>query len=149
MAFLLLNAAAVNQATSDGWSPLHMAAFAGHIAIVDLLLENGARCDSVEKVGNTPMHYAAVWGFVEIVKKLLIKRSFPSAVNLSGRTPLHLAIREGHIDVVKLLLVYTDMSLKDKDGLSCLETALECNREEIAEICLAAEQSTTTTAGKH
>ena len=52
-------------------SPLHNAAYWGHINIVELLLDNGAEVDIKNKYRNTPLHYAAWSGHREIVQLLL------------------------------------------------------------------------------
>lgn len=50
---------------------LHLAAFAGHLAIVDLLLKRGLDVNSREKGDNTyAMHWAAAAGHLEVVRRL-------------------------------------------------------------------------------
>ena len=50
---------------------LHVAAFAGHLAIVDLLLKRGLDVNAREKGDNTyPMHWAAAAGHLDVVRRL-------------------------------------------------------------------------------
>jgi ankyrin repeat protein len=50
---------------------LHVAALAGHLAIVDLLLRRGLDVNSREKGDNTyPMHWAAAAGHLDVVRRL-------------------------------------------------------------------------------
>lgn len=50
---------------------LHTAAFAGHLPVVDLLLDRGIDADVREKGDNTyPMHWAAAAGHKDIVRRL-------------------------------------------------------------------------------
>ena len=50
---------------------LHAAAFAGHLPVVDLLLDRGIDVNVREKGDNTyPMHWAAAAGHIDIVKRL-------------------------------------------------------------------------------
>jgi ankyrin repeat protein len=50
---------------------LHVAAFAGHLAIVDLLLKRGSDVNAREKGDNTyAMHWAAAAGHLEVVQRL-------------------------------------------------------------------------------
>jgi ankyrin repeat protein len=53
------------------WSLLHLAAHAGHLAAVDLLLERGLDVNTREKGDNTyAMHWAAAAGHVDVVRRL-------------------------------------------------------------------------------
>jgi ankyrin repeat protein len=50
---------------------LHVAAFAGHVAAVDLLLKRGLDVNAREKGDNTyPMHWAAAAGHLDVVRRL-------------------------------------------------------------------------------
>src|SRR5881296_3902805 len=55
---LLQGGAAVNAASADGWTPLHLAAFFGHAKITELLLAQAAdvHARSRNANGNTPLH---------------------------------------------------------------------------------------------
>ena len=53
------------------WTPLHVAAHAGHLAIVELLLQRGLDPNTREKGDDTyAMHWAAAAGHVDIVRRL-------------------------------------------------------------------------------
>jgi ankyrin repeat protein len=52
-------------------SLLHLAAFAGHLDVVDLLLRRGLDVNTRERGDNTyPMHWAAAAGHLEVVRRL-------------------------------------------------------------------------------
>src|SRR4029077_14736481 len=53
---------AINAHSTDGWTPLHLAAFFGHAKIVELLLSRDAdvAARSRNPNGNTPLHAALV-----------------------------------------------------------------------------------------
>ena len=69
--------------SSDGWTPLHLAAFFGHDDAVRLLIDHGAPLDahSTNAMRNTPLHAA-----------------------LAGITPLHLAASRGNDPLCELFL---------------------------------------------
>eukprot|EP00241_Pyramimonas_parkeae_P007107 CAMPEP_0114252224 /NCGR_PEP_ID=MMETSP0058-20121206/15719_1 /TAXON_ID=36894 /ORGANISM="Pyramimonas parkeae, CCMP726" /LENGTH=305 /DNA_ID=CAMNT_0001366137 /DNA_START=380 /DNA_END=1295 /DNA_ORIENTATION=+ len=61
----------VNGADEAGITPLHDAAYYGHVEIVRLLLSKGAKVTAVDEDGSTPLHHAAESGHEETVRALL------------------------------------------------------------------------------
>ncbi|KAF8496174.1 hypothetical protein F5888DRAFT_1835294 [Russula emetica] len=55
---LLDHGADINTRDNDGWTPLHTAAYCGHIEVVRMLLELGANAGAEEKQGRTPFTLA-------------------------------------------------------------------------------------------
>ena len=87
-----------------GETPLHKAAAAGALPLVEVLLEAAGRIDGLDKLGRTPLHRAAHAGHQAVVKVLLEQHKALLAVGDSqGQTPLHLAARQGHRAVVAQL----------------------------------------------
>lgn len=85
------------------YSPLHLAAFLGHVNIAKILILAKAEINHTDFNGCTPLHLAAINGNIEIVNELINAGAWINAI--AGRsTPLHLAVYEGHIDLVNLLL---------------------------------------------
>lgn len=54
-----------------GNTPLHTAAYLGHLAIAERLLEEGAPVDAENLTGSTPMHLAAEGGHLAVIERLL------------------------------------------------------------------------------
>jgi len=103
----LKNDRSLLKATShDGWTLLHLAAFAGHPELVRTLLEAGATASAVSKnsMKNTPLH-AAIAGAcnLECIDQL-IGLTPVDAVAANGVTALHLAASRGADQTVTLLL---------------------------------------------
>jgi ankyrin repeat protein len=98
---LLLNNANVDARDNDGRTALSLAAAAGHVAIVRLLLNKRADVELVDKFNRTPLSWAAGKGnslfkYVDLgIAKYRI-----SAVILRN----HLATLDRHLAVVGLLL---------------------------------------------
>ncbi|KAE8440718.1 hypothetical protein EG329_006769 [Mollisiaceae sp. DMI_Dod_QoI] len=86
-----------------GLTPLSLAVYKGHKAIVKLLLEKGADANAAGQDGSTPLHQASENGHVEVVKLLLEKGADANTAGRDRSRPLHRASRNGHIEVVKLL----------------------------------------------
>ena len=57
----------------EGYRPLHYAAYAGHAAVVDALLEAGARLDEKNAAGCTPLFLACQQGRAEVVQLIYAK----------------------------------------------------------------------------
>ena len=88
-----------------GRTALTVAAKAGHIDIVKILLERGASVDIEDELGLTPLFYAAEQGHTEIVKNLLSRGAQVDRYYLILRqTALTAATRNGHTEVVELCL---------------------------------------------
>ena len=86
-------------------TPLHVAAKAGQVEVVTLLLEFGAAVDPITSdTYSTPLHLACRHGFGAIVSLLLRASASREAQALGGITPLHVATRHGRMEIVRILL---------------------------------------------
>lgn len=56
---------------NSGWTPLHYAAFEGHIDVCEALLEAGAKVDETDNDGKGPLMLAAQEGHTVLVERLL------------------------------------------------------------------------------
>ncbi|WP_291157397.1 ankyrin repeat domain-containing protein [Gemmatimonas sp. UBA7669] len=93
--------------SSDGWTPLHLAAFFGHEEAVALLIDLGAPLDahSTNATRNTPLH-AALAGATKpgIVRRLVFAGADVAALGAHRVTPLHLAASRGDSALCDLLI---------------------------------------------
>src|SRR5262249_19755472 len=125
------NPAAVRQFARDGWTPLHLAAFFGHPATVEALLEAGADVLAASRTGegNLPINAAAAGPRADrrpAIVRLLISRGSPvdGRGSPSGHTPLHEAAFNGDVALVRLLMENgADRRLRTGDGQTPLEIA--------------------------
>ncbi|WP_341755614.1 ankyrin repeat domain-containing protein [Candidatus Tisiphia endosymbiont of Ptychoptera albimana] len=96
----------INEQDSDeGITPLHLAAWFGHIAIAELLVTRGADINMRNNYGKTPLHDAAEKGYTNIVELLLDKGANVNMQEFQySNTPAHLAAFFGHGNIVRLLV---------------------------------------------
>ena len=99
----------------DGWSPLHVAAYRGHTAMVSMLLSYATAqhaltggplrvCSATETRGWTPLHVAAHQGMLDAARLLASHWAEGLyAKTQLGASPLQLAVQEGHLEMVRLL----------------------------------------------
>ena len=83
-----------------GWTPLHYAASAGQVEIINLLLENSAYIDAESPNNTTPLMMAARYGSIDSVKLLLEQGADPNLKNQQGLTALNFAEQGKRPDAV-------------------------------------------------
>lgn len=117
----------VQRVATDGWTPLHLAAFFADAATVSLLLERGGdvAAVSVNSTANTPLHAAiAGRGDPEVIRLLVEAGADVNARGGGGWTPLHLAASRGDVALVEYLLVHGARAAEaGDDGRTAAEIA--------------------------
>ena len=83
---------------------LKVAAEAGQLAIVNLLLDFGANIEATDDLGRRPLLSAANNGRIEVVRRLLARGAELDAVSWSGQSALDEAAVGGHLDLHAFLL---------------------------------------------
>ncbi len=134
-----LNSWELHWRNDHGLTALMQAAAHGHTEVVRLILEAGATADSEDKDGRTALIFACgKEGNLETVKLLLAARA---KINKKPRdefidwTALTSASYNSHIEIVQFLLENgADHSIKDSQGKTALDYAVENNHAVIAEM---------------
>jgi ankyrin repeat protein len=138
-ALLKENPNLANVKDDEGFTPLHLASFAGKREVVEFLLTRKADINARANDGQTPLHEAAKEGHKEVTALLVAKGADVGAKdNVIGWTPLHFAAATGGTDIIRLLLLNkANVNAKGGDGGTPLHTAVINNKKDIAEILLA------------
>ncbi|XP_050707202.1 ankyrin-3-like [Eriocheir sinensis] len=80
---------------ADGHTPVHLASFVGHEAVLKALEGAGWPLYAMDGDGLTPLHWALKAGRLDVVRYLLDKDAAPSTGAGDDLTPLDLAKRQG------------------------------------------------------
>ena len=135
MLLLIAEGIPVND-SSLGTSPLHIAADGKKPRLVTAMLDKGAKIDALDPDSRTPLLQATDYarGFGEYnydtraALILIIRGAEVNHQDAEGNTALIHAAEYGLTDVVRQLLAKrADVRVKNKDGYSALETAVESN----------------------
>jgi len=123
--------------SSDGWTPLHLAAFFGHPQLATALIGRGAQIDalSTNKMQNTPLHAAVAGGQTALVKLLLENGASPNARQSGGWTALHGAAQAGSREMIELLIAAgAAADARAENGQTPLDMARVSGKGDIADL---------------
>src|SRR6266540_6078626 len=96
----------VNDANAEGFTPLGLAAFFGHVEAVKVLLEHGADVNAKppSRFQNTAVDSAVSGDHAEVVRVLLAAGADPNIRSEANYTTLQKAAAHGNLDIVRMLL---------------------------------------------
>lgn len=136
---LIVKGADVNEKSTDGETPLIVAALAGQGEIASYLLQRGANLKSRTGSGLTSLHAAAYSGYDDIVRLLVARGAdIDDANNSYGVTALHLAAEENHVATVTALLsLGASVTALESNGYSAVSRAGWREHWEVVEALLA------------
>lgn len=130
---LLENGADINAVTADGKvciTPLIIAAHYEQFGAVTFLINQGADVNFQDKYGYTALHYVAKSGSTSNINALNCLINHGADINAFTEfhtTALMLACAFNNVNAVKCLLHNSaDVDLQDRNGETCLKSALRC-----------------------
>lgn len=131
----------INSYNQDGYTPLGLASFFGHLETVKMLLHKGADVHQLSRDGqfnNTALHAAVAGNYEEVVIALLQHKvnvnARSSGVLRAGFTPLHVAVGRGEMKLASFLIQHgADINARNDAGLTPGEYALERGFTKLAE----------------
>lgn len=126
---------AARSRTPFGWTPLHIAAFAGNVGTSEVLLAHGAEVNvrAESKFRNTPLQTAMLTGQYATAKLLLDHGADVLIRQAEGFTALHEAAQLGREDLVKLLLEHgAETGSRADDGSTPLDIAVKGKHDGVA-----------------
>lgn len=98
----IATAGALNAFAYDGWTPLHLAAFFGHLEAARTLMNAGADTGAVSRNGmrNTPLHAAAAGRHSDVARLLLERGADGLVLDAGDYSARAIAEQNGLADVV-------------------------------------------------
>ena len=145
------------------YTPLHWAAYYGHLEIAEILISRGADLDAEDPSYSTPLYLAAEQGHPKVVEFLISKGAEVNVKSSwSGYTPLHRAawgpvamrkhlgageagtvseaeLNENYLKIVGMLLEKgAKVNERDKEGETPLDHARDDGTDEIVALLIKA-----------
>eukprot|EP01031_Cornospumella_fuschlensis_P035436 gene35436-42952_t len=117
-----------------GDTPLALAAYMGHSALVSRLIKLEVDADFQTKQNDfSALHFASYKGHVDVVRMLLQAGARADVREKGGRTPLLLAAMEGHEEVIETLLAHSPSLIHavDRGGHTALTLAVAFQRDAV------------------
>eukprot|EP00050_Salpingoeca_kvevrii_P001926 m.183388 g.183388 ORF g.183388 m.183388 type:complete len:295 (-) comp10494_c0_seq5:68-952(-) len=112
MVVLLLDrGASLSTRTSEGATPLHLAAQGGDLALFRLLLDRGADIHALSNVHRSALHIAVRNKNLPMARELLARGSDCMQLDRSGHAPLHYAVKS--VEMLAELLKSVNGSLRE------------------------------------
>jgi ankyrin repeat protein len=125
----------VNAYSEDGFQPLGLACYFGHLDSAEYLVKAGAPINSHSNnsLKAAPIQSATAGRHRKVVKMLLDNRADPNIREQGGYTPLHAAAQNGDEEMIRTLLFGgADTNLKSDDGKTPLDVAIEAGQDKAA-----------------
>lgn len=94
----------INTRNKEGMTALNLAAKAGHLPVLDVLLKYQAQLEIADNDGHTPLMAAVTADKTEAALRLLRAGANPDAHEKGYIYPLHMAAYHGNLDIVKELV---------------------------------------------
>ena len=138
------NPDSANSFSPDGFPVVALAAFLGHLAVVQYLAANGADINAAATNGSgyNALTGAVTSGHTAAVKWLLEQGANANYRYSAGYSPLLTAAANGRVDIAKLLLAHgADPNAATNDGKTPLLLAKERNHPDVAAVFQASATS--------
>ncbi|KAF7254598.1 Ankyrin repeat domain-containing protein 6 [Varanus komodoensis] len=133
----LINKGAKVAVTKHGRTPLHLAAYKGHLRVVQILLKANCDVDLQDDGDQTALHRATVVGNTDIISALIREGCALDRQDKDGNTALHEASWHGFSQSVKLLVkAGANVLARNKAGNTPLHLACQNSHSESVRVLL-------------
>ncbi|XP_034060437.1 ankyrin repeat domain-containing protein 6b isoform X1 [Gymnodraco acuticeps] len=133
----LINKGAKVAVTKYGRSPMHLAAYKGHIEVVRILLKAGCDLDIQDDGGQTALQRAAVVGNYAVINALIQEGCALDRQDKDGNTALHEVSWHGFSQSLKVLVkAGANAHAKNKAGNTALHLACQNGHTQSSKVLL-------------
>ncbi|XP_051511297.1 ankyrin repeat domain-containing protein 6-like isoform X2 [Myxocyprinus asiaticus] len=133
----LINKGAKVAVTKNGRTPLHLAAYKGHVAVVRILLAAGCDLDIQDDGDQTALQRAAVVGNTDVISALIQEGCALDRQDKNGNTALHEAAWHGFSQSLKLLVkAGANVHTKNKAGNTALHLTCQNGHAQSSKVLL-------------
>ncbi|XP_063009079.1 ankyrin repeat domain-containing protein 6 [Melospiza melodia melodia] len=133
----LINRGAKVAVTKHGRTPLHLAAYKGHLHVVQVLLKAGCDLNIQDDGDQTALHRAAVVGNTDIIAALIQEGCALDRQDKDGNTALHEACWHGFSQSAKVLVkAGANVLAKNKAGNTPLHLACQNSHSQSTRVLL-------------
>ena len=125
---------------NDGKTPIHYAAWKGHLELYKYLTSKMSEKNPRDQYGKTPLHLAAQAGHLVVCIYILarnIQWQEILPIDNNGNSPFHEAARSGHLDVCEFFMETFDVKdVRNNNGNTPLHLAAWYGNYEVCEFIL-------------
>ncbi|XP_042322435.1 ankyrin repeat domain-containing protein 6 isoform X3 [Sceloporus undulatus] len=133
----LINKGAKVAVTKHGRTPLHLAAYKGHLRVVQILLKASCDVDLQDDGDQTALHRATVVGNTDVISALIHEGCALDRQDKDGNTALHEASWHGFSQSAKLLVkAGANVLARNKAGNTPLHLACQNSHSESVRVLL-------------
>ncbi|XP_043366591.1 ankyrin repeat domain-containing protein 6 isoform X6 [Dermochelys coriacea] len=133
----LINKGAKVAVTKHGRTPLHLAAYKGHLCVVQILLKASCDLDIQDDGDQTALHRATVVGNTDIIATLIQEGCALDRQDKDGNTALHEACWHGFSQSAKLLVkAGANVLARNKAGNTPLHLACQNSHSQSTRVLL-------------
>uniref|UniRef100_A0A670I5T5 Ankyrin repeat domain-containing protein 6 n=1 Tax=Podarcis muralis TaxID=64176 RepID=A0A670I5T5_PODMU len=133
----LINKGAKVAVTKHGRTPLHLAAYKGHLRVAQILLKAGCDVDLQDDGDQTALHRATVVGNTDVIAALIHEGCALDRQDKDGNTALHEASWHGFSQSAKLLVkAGANVLARNKAGNTPLHLACQNSHSESVRVLL-------------
>ncbi len=131
------NPGLANEVSADGFSPLGLAAYFGHLEACQILIGAGGDLNRLATgpIVAAPLHSALANGFIQVARMLVEAGADPNLAAAGGWRALHYAADLGDADLALFLVRHlADPALMMEDGMTAADLGRHVGHDNVSDV---------------